>query len=298
MEIQYLQEFATLAETGNFLDAAENLFISQSSLSKHIKKLEDELGCPLFDRTTRKVRLNDNGRILLEYASQILQLNYQCISVLHSAADSKTQTINIGSIPVTTSYQITDLVWSFRKWNSNIQVNLVEGESSDLKEMLRQNKVEAAFIRDMNEEDNEFVRIPLETDHLCAALPKEHPLAGRRKVSLKELEPEDFLLLDKGTLLHSLVLKSCLTYGFQPNVVYTNKRAESILDLVEKGMGVTLLMKKPLEKLHNPNVSLVDIDPPIETSIKLYYLKNRPVSAEMVHFSNMIQAISKDNDKY
>ena len=76
MEIEYIKEFVVLAETENYLEAAESLFISQSTLSKHIKIIEKELDVQLFDRTTRKVHLNKYGKMFLKYAKEISHLQY------------------------------------------------------------------------------------------------------------------------------------------------------------------------------------------------------------------------------
>ena len=74
MEIDYIREFVVLTETENFLEAAERLFISQSSLTRHIKSLEEDLGMQVFDRTTRKVTLNNFGKLFLPYAKEISRI--------------------------------------------------------------------------------------------------------------------------------------------------------------------------------------------------------------------------------
>lgn len=75
MELNHVKEFIALTKTENYLEAAENLFISQSSLSKHIKSLEAELGTTLFDRTTRQVKLNEAGKVFLKYAQQLIDMS-------------------------------------------------------------------------------------------------------------------------------------------------------------------------------------------------------------------------------
>lgn len=289
MDIRYLNEFTTLAETGNYLEAAETLFISQSSLSKHIKKLEEELDIILFDRSTRKVKLSPEGRILYEYAAQIVQLDYQARSLIRSSQEQESSALLLGAIPVMFTYNVADLLFSFQKWNSNIRVQLLEKESKDLKGLLRDGKLEAAFIRDVNEPEREFIKVPYEKDRLVAVLPKFHPLACRQEIPMEWLRDEKFLLLNPDTLMYDLCRKSCIQAGFEPSVVYTGQRAENILALVEKGMGISLLMEKPVAALHNENVVLIPVSPAIETWIKLYYPRSQPVSPALKHFIGMIQ---------
>ena len=95
MEINYLREFVVLAQTGNFMEAADLLYCSQSTLSKHIQNMETELGVPLFDRTTRKVALSKFGQLLLPYAKQIAELQDTYTAILQSGL-STDQDILIG----------------------------------------------------------------------------------------------------------------------------------------------------------------------------------------------------------
>lgn len=284
MEINYIKEFVVLAETENYLEASQSLFISQSSLSKHIQAMEKELGVSLFDRTTRKVRLNEAGKIFLTYAKEIANLQYSYTTALINQSDHELHTITIGSIPIMAPYHITDAIIKFKLENKRFAVNLVEGESSVLKEHLRQHKCDIAFIRDENDDDDEFIKVNYETDSLVAILPSYHPLAGKASISLKQLKDEDFLFLQPGSLLYSMCIKYCQKEGYTPNIIYTGERAENIIDLVEKGMGVSLLMKKPIAYLSNPKIALVDITPSITTSIKIYHLKNQELSIAAKHF--------------
>jgi len=98
MEINYLKEFVILSQTGNFLEAADVLYSSQSALSKHIKRMEKELGVPLFDRTTRKVSISKYGQLLLPYAKQIVELQEKYTTVIISNLENDRETLTIGSI--------------------------------------------------------------------------------------------------------------------------------------------------------------------------------------------------------
>ena len=289
MEISYLKEFVVLAETENFLEAADALFISQSSLSKHIKTLENEIGFPLFDRSTRRVHLNNYGKVMLEYAKQIATLQYQYTTALINLSETIQHTITIGSIPIMAPYHITDEIMKFKKENKNFSVSLIEGESAYLKELLRQEKCDIAFIRDENEDDDEFAKVPYESDILVAVMPSYHSLAKEKSVTLKQLCSEDFLFLHPGSLLYNLCCHECQKAGFMPNIAYTGQRAENIIDLVEKGMGISLLMKKPIHYLSNPKIALIPISPTISTQIKIYYRKDKKLSSPAKHFINSIQ---------
>jgi len=289
MEINYIKEFVVLAETGNFLEASDALFISQSSLSKHIKQMEKELGVALFDRTTRKVSLTEYGSTFLNYARQISVLQYQYTTALLNKSSQLLQTISIGSIPVMAPYHITDSIMKFQKENKNFSVNLIEGESSQLKDMLRKNQCELAFLREMNDDDDEFNKIAFTDDRLAAVLPVSHPLANAESLRIEQLKGENFLFLQPQSMLYGISTKACEEAGFTPHIIFTGKRAENITDLVGKGMGVSLLMKKPIQYLSDHTISIVDVVPEIRTYIKVYYRRNAQLSPAAMHFIHCIQ---------
>ncbi len=98
MNINYLREFLVLAQTSNFVEAANALYSSQSTLSKHIKNMELELGVRLFDRTSRKFEITKFGELLLPYARQIVELQDKYTTVLQSSLATDQGTVTLGSI--------------------------------------------------------------------------------------------------------------------------------------------------------------------------------------------------------
>lgn len=289
MEINYIREFVVLAEVGNYMEASARLFISQSALSKHIMAIEKELGVPLFDRTTRKVILNRYGITFLEYAKEISRLQYEYTCALTSEKEIKEHKICIGSIPLMAPYHITDAIVRFEQDNRGYTINLAEGDSMELKEMLRQNRCEVAFIRNCGEKDEEFVKIPYTTDRLVAVLPADHPLASSPGIRLEQLASEHFLLLHEISIMYGLCIKACRSAGFEPRVIYTGSRAENIMGLVVKGMGVSLLMNKTSRELKNDQIALVNIEPAVTTNIMLYYRKETKLSDAARHFVRYVQ---------
>ncbi len=291
MNMEYMKEFVVLAEVGNYLEASEQLFISQSSLTRHIQQLEKDLGIQLFDRTTRKVALNKYGRMFLPYARQIVQLQYEYETAFYNELKNVHSFINIGSIPSMVQYNITDLLIKFKNENSSFTLNVIEAESHELKDMLRQNKCELAFVRETDDSDNEFVRIPYSSDTMVAVFPSDHPLAKLEYVSLGQLKNEKFILLPEHSIMYELCVKECRKAGFEPNIVFTGHRGENLIDMVSKGAGCALLMKRPAVFLSNPNTVLVDIIPSISTRISLFYKKNTELSIAARHFINCVNSM-------
>lgn len=290
MDTERCKEFVVLARTKNFLEASEQLFISQSSLSKHVKSLEKELGVTLLNRSTRHVDLSPAGRVFLPYAKRIAQANYELQVALFDQSENERSLLNIGTIPVMVPYGITQILSHYEHENPSERLQMYEGDADELKDMLRHDKLELAFIREWDGDaakddgDEEFSTMLYTDDRLIAVLPSAHPLAGQVRVRLGDLANEEFLLLPKGSVMYALILDACATEGFVPQVRYQGKRAENIIDLVGRGMGVSLLMRKPAAYLATSDVVLVDVEPTITTQIKIYYLRDKELSAAARRF--------------
>ena len=284
MDISRFGEFVILAQSRTFLDASELLFMSQSTLSKHIAGMERELGCTLIDRRQRNVTLTAHGTALLPYAQKIATLQHRYIAALQSDIDEPLERITVGSIPIMAPYGITDAVVDFQQANPSYSIELIEGEGDELKKMLLREEIDLAFIRDDSASEPEFKKVPFATDRLVAVLPPDHPLAMCGSISIDDLIDENFLMLPQGSFVSRLVLSLCGAAGFSPHVTFTGKRAENIISLVARGAGISLLMRKPSESLAENKVVLVDIEPSATSEIKLYLKRNRTQPKAVISF--------------
>lgn len=289
MDINHLKEFVVLAQTSNFLDAADILYSSQSTLSKHIKNMEAELGAPLFDRTTRKVSVSKYGRLFLPYARKITEIHDKYIATLKSGLETDLEVLNLGSIYGLAQYNITDVLVSFKKNRPQSTFNVIQGSSKDLTEMLRQRKFDLAFIRDIEDPKDEFVKIPFVDDTIVAVLPVTHLLARRKKIPLRLLSEENFLLEVPGTMPYRLSVKACELSGFEPKITYTHQDRDYLIGLVGKKMGVALMLKKLVMHMTYLNISLVDITPNLKTQISLCYPKAIKLSTAAEHFLSCVE---------
>lgn len=294
MDTQRCREFVVLAQTCNYLQAADQLFISQSSLSKHIKALERELGVELFSRTTRRVQLTERGRVFLPFARKLASTAHDAEVALADAADNDRRIIDIGSIPVMVPYGITALLHGFERNHKNVRLRIAEGDADRLKAMLRNRELDLAFIREwdgnanLDGDEAEFTTAEFAQDRLAAVLPSGHPLAMRQSIRLSELANDEFLLLPSGTVMDALIMDACAVEGFVPEVRYRGTRAENIIDLVSRGMGVSLLMRTPAAYLARTAVSIVGLEDPIVTKIKVYRLRDREPSPDVWAFLDYV----------
>ncbi|NTV91004.1 MAG: LysR family transcriptional regulator, partial [Clostridiales bacterium] len=272
MDIQNIKEFLALAELGNYATVAENLFISQSSLSRHIAEMEQDLGVPLFYRNSRKVELSPYGIQFIPYARQIVELQEQYIAGLARTLKEVNGSITIGVFPNAAIYNITELLALFQIKYPNIQINLVEDTSHRLHEITRQGECDFAFIREKcRENSHELEKITLTEDTLVAVIPSGHHLAGNDKIRLEQLRDETFLLLPEHHLLYKISMDACRKAGFKPRLTLSGTKGQGIFDMVGHGLCVSLLMKKTAASMCRKNTVLVDVEPPEYSYINLIY---------------------------
>ncbi len=291
MDIDYIHEFVVLAGTGNYMEAADRLFLTQSSLTRHIQKLEADLGVTLFDRTTRRIELNQYGRLFLPYAEQIALLQKDYTTAFCNELNRERGTIRIGAIPVMAQYHITDILAHFQQENRNYMLDIQEADSLQLIQMLREERIDFAVIRESDDASSSFRKIPITQDTLAALMPKNHPLAGSEHIELKQLYRDSFLLLGRDTFMYSLCVRECRTAGFEPHIAFTSNRVDNIIGLVSKGMGVGLLTKRPVMSANHSDIAVVDVLPAITTTISLAYLPDKKLTAPQQQLVRLFESL-------
>ena len=144
--------------------------------------------------------------------------------------------------------------------------------------------------KEVTEDLDDFAVINFMTDYLVAVLLNDHSLANQALIDLSELKNEELLFLPLHSVMHNISLQVCRQAGFTLSIAYTGKRAENIIDLVSKGMCISLLMAKPISYINTRNlVKLVPVLPHIETEIVIYYKKNALLSKAASHFLEFVQ---------
>lgn len=279
MEIEHLHEFTVIAKLQSFSRAAEELCISQSSLSKHMLALERELGVPLLVRNPRSVELSPAGAQILPLAAQTYEIQNK-ITVAAALQSSREKTLlKIASIPVMAQYNITGILAKFQRLHPGATLEVQECEQHEISARLEQGACELAFFRLSGGEESDLEVLEFCRDNLVAVVPRDHPLSVRETVCLSDLRTEPLLFLDRRTGLHALCDELCHRAGFEPKVVYTGHRPENIVELAAQHMGIALLMKRHTDYVQNSQVACMDVAPLVESSICLVRSKNRKSSA-------------------
>lgn len=277
MEIKHAQYFLAVTKAGSFSVAADELYISQSSLSKQIIALEKELDLILFDRSKRKVALTEAGKIFQKHALHISKIQTALLAEL-GEYKKLTPALSIAAIPVIAQYGIAADIARFKAAYPNIPLNLDEREAATVLPALNNREYDLALVRDYGVDTNHYSALEIVRDRLMVAVSKAHCLADRKSLSLAELADENFIMFNKGTLLHELMVNACRAAGFEPRVFYATLRGASIIGLVAANNGIALMMEKVLDYYHRADVVAIPLTTPVESKIIIAYPKKRKLS--------------------
>lgn len=299
MDINLLKEFTVLAQSETFLKAADMLFISQPTLSRHIKNLEMELGVSLFERTTRSSKLTKYGHMFLPYARQIVELYGQFSDELAEERNEKNFSLRIGSIAAMDNYGITGMITRFKELHPQVKTYIVPRHNISFLEMLQIRNCDLVFAREtMEEKDDNIERLSVMTDHLVAVVPDSSHLVEFESIHLSQLRNEDLVTLPDGTSFYQMLITACEAEGFEPNLVLTHHSIEHLFNCVKLGTGIAILSNKLIEPewLVSGGVKLLDITPSLCTSINLCYPKNINLSEAAMDFIRMYEEEFRPKD--
>ncbi len=295
MDISFLKEFAALSKYESFEKTAEALYTTQSTLSKHIQKMEKELGVTLFDRTTRRVQISECGKVLLRYALEIEALESQYLRELNAYKQVHTHNIRIKTENVSSyriaNHKLMDTFLLFQKEHQDYTLDIGSGKMFEVYDQLIDGSIDFAVFRYHEGIDmSPFDVLSFAEDSVVAILSKQNPFALRKAVSLYDLRDEKFLLSTKKSFMYNLIVNSCKDLGFTPNLVPSDSHMKETIQLAALNMGIYFCMKRPSRDYRNPNAVSVNLDPPFKCKIALCCRKGKlsPPAREFWQFMKHI----------
>ncbi len=243
MDLRRIRHFVVLAETLNFRRAAERLHMAQPPLTVSIQKLEAELGTKLFERGTQGVTLTATGRTVLVEARKLLFHGTQLGAIARSALEGTVGTLHVGFVGTTTYGMLQKVVPRFHANIPGVELMLHEATSVAILQQLEDHGLDVGLVRTPLLHTTAASLVPLERDEFIVALPRGHALAGSGPLDLGDLATESFVMYGAGaaTGLHSAAMLACQSAGFMPRVTQQGVQVQTLLALVESGLGVALV---------------------------------------------------------
>lgn len=260
MDIKHLQYFIEVSKFNSFSRAADNLFITQPTISKMIKNLETELGVALIDRSSKQITLTDAGQIILEQATLIDKAFNNLKTELDNLTGLKKGHIRIGLPPIFNAHFFLKILGNFHEKYPGITFQLVEDGSKKIEEDVGNKLLDVGIIVLPTKTDI-FDHFSFMEEDLKLILHPSHPLAIRDEVELSELANESFILFNKDFVLNDRIILSCNNVGFNPHIISESSQQSFIEEMVASKLGISLLPESICHNL-NENVKSVKVTNP------------------------------------
>lgn len=243
MDLRQLEHFLAAADEQHFTRAARKMNIVQSGLSASIRALEQEMGAPLFVRTTRRVELTVAGRVLYEKAQEIIAGIKEARRAVAAINGLERGMLSVGMCgSLHAFFDLPLLLGQFHALHPAVEIKLCHGTATKLMETVKEGGVDIAFFP-LYEKSREIVTIPIASDNLVVVHPAGHRLTGRENVSLESLADETFVDFqpDKGT--RRIVDRAFQSVNVSRHTVLEVGDIQVLLDLVAYGFGIALVPK-------------------------------------------------------
>ena len=288
MTLLQLQYFSTLARVLHYTHAAEELHISQPTLSYSINELEKEMGVRLFEKQNRKIFLTESGERFLPYVKKAMQLLDEGVDVTRQTGSQATMNVRIGYFHSISASLIPSLVEKVyhSDVDSRIRFQFTEDTSFDIFNKLKNGDLDLAFCA---HRDDWADSITIMKQPLYLAVPADHELASKEFVSFMDFAREPMVMLDKPSSLRMLTDRIFSRHGIIPKVVFEVRECNAALQYVSLKFGVAVLPEVPAMKTER--IRAIPIDDPSREFIRTVYLswdRSRPLSRAAQDVRNLI----------
>jgi DNA-binding transcriptional LysR family regulator len=249
LDVKQLRVLKAVAEHGSFSAAAESLSYTQPAISQQIAALEKQANATLVDRGSRGVRLTDAGRALVEHAEVVIARLAAAEAELEAIAGVRGGRVRLSSFPTAGASLLPPAVALFTQRHPEVELSFVEEEPEEAVAMLRSAELEVAMVfeyRDLSQPEFDRLYEGIELRHLIddpmfLALPRDHPVARRPRVRLRDVADDVWIQNDCSGPCGRLHLAACSSAGFEPKIGYQSDDYNVVQGLIAAGVGVSLL---------------------------------------------------------
>lgn len=260
MDVQELEAFWWIAQTGSFNRAAERLYLTQPSVTARIQALEKELGHLLFERKPRGVRLTDAGRALLPHAERVLhdiRKARQSIADLMSATGG---TLTVGCALTTSTYTLPEILARYKDKHPAVEIAVRTGRSQQVIQLVLEDTVQLGLVHAPINPHPEIHQIPLYAEEIVLVAHPRHPVNQEERVTPDRLASEPFLTTDRSSGYWSLVEQFWASNGLVPRITMDLDSIEAAKRMVLHGLGVTMLPRNCVEQeVHSSQLAIIPI---------------------------------------
>lgn len=292
MELRHIRYFLEITYDMNMTRAAERLHMSQPPLSRQIRQLEEELGTELFFRNGKQLTLTQAGKFFISKAQQILNSVEETETAMKRIGRTGHSWLNIGFVPSTIYGFLPEFLRHYRTTNPQIEISLTEHMSLHQLQALKSGQIDVGFGR-LHFDDPEIKQETVLEEPLMVVLPKNHPLAKKTSVSLRNIEKEALILypLRPRPNYSDQITSFFYQEGIQPNIIQEVQELQTTLGLVASGVGISIVPKS-VQKMRSGDVIYIPINNPRVTSPVIMMYQNKEQSSELLDFLKRIRLLS------
>ena len=292
IEFRHLETFCRVADLKSFSKAADDLFVTQPTVSGHILSLEQSLSLRLFDRTSREVRLTKSGEAFHEYASKILSLRKDLMNALSEFSRGIRGELSLGTSTIPGEYLLPRLIGDFKKKHPSFVISLKIADTKEVIQYVLQDQVEFGIIgAKLNHPSLHYEAY--EEDEIIVVAPADHPLTRKKRVSLDDLLMEPWIIREEGSGTQIAVEKALRRKGKslkQFNVVMEMGSTSSAKEGVKAKLGLSFISGRATEgEVLQGSFSRIDVEGFEPISRQIYIVSHRrrtlsPMATEFLRF--------------
>ena len=240
MDLRQLEIIRAIADTGSFTAAGEKLHVSQSAISRQILLLEEELGEPVFHRIGRRIRITPAGESLLQLSHRVFQDLQETVSTISEKRDSLSGTIRLVGGMTVCLYVFPTLLAEVRRVHPHLDLKVTVGSAERSIAMLRSGAGDLGMIT-LPVEATDLVSVPVLQEELLLITYPAHPLAKKKSIAPADLDKQDFVLFETGSITRRLVEQFFAREGVNPEVIMETENVEIIKAMVRSGLGISII---------------------------------------------------------
>ncbi|RNC29256.1 MAG: HTH-type transcriptional regulator GltC [Candidatus Dichloromethanomonas elyunquensis] len=278
IDIRHLEYFVEVARQKSFSKAAGKCNVSQSTISKMIKDLEEELGTALFNRTSKYVQLTDTGTVFLDQAQQVVIMFQNLKTEFENKTKIEKGKISIGLLPITGTTIFAELLGEFKKKYPQIEINLSEHGSKKVAQDIQDGTLDVGVVCSVPDIQY-FDSFSFARDPLSVIISSRNPLSCLPSIGLKALSNESFVLYSSEFSLHDEIINKCRNEGFSPNVVFETSQFELMTQTVAANLGIAFLPSTLCRELNSRGIVSIPLtDPQVIHNMSIIWKRGRSMS--------------------
>jgi LysR family transcriptional activator of glutamate synthase operon len=241
MDLHQLRVFQAAAKNKGFTRAGDQLHLSQSTVSQHIKQLEDELGCPLFLRVGKRVLVTEAGNLLLQYAEKLFHDLKNIEMTLREISAVKRGAVRLGVGATTLTYRLPHVLGRYNRQFPDIELIVQTGTTEFLLDAVRAQNIDLAVVMSPPAPQPGLTIQPLGDEELVFVLNSDHPLAHKSSLTPADVASLRFILFEKHTAMQNLIDGYFDSLSVAPRIAMEVESIEAIKSLVRAGLGASVL---------------------------------------------------------